>query len=182
LNRFLLLAWALAAPVGAWAHGDEDHGAAPVAAVAVSAAPRLAAQTDQFELVGVLEGKVLRIYLDQFGSNAPVAKAQIEVESGTWRALATEVAPAVYTVPAEILALPGRHALAITVQAGNATDLMDATLEVGPSIAAGARAAPHAHFWGEWAAWSGAAAVALAAFSLELMRRQRARRHAAPLF
>ena len=84
--------------------------------------------TTLFAALDVLEGKVLRIYLDQFGSNAPLAKAQMEVESGTWKALATEVAPGEYTVPAESFTRPGKHTLAITVQAGNATDLMDAVL------------------------------------------------------
>ena len=146
----------------------------------VSATQRLSSQTDQFELVGVLEGKVLKIYLDRYGSNAPVAKAQIEIESGTWKALATEVAPAVYTVAAEPLARPGKHALTMTVQAGDATDLMDATLEVGPPSGA-ALGTSAARFSGAWLVWSGAAALALAVAGLVATRRRHTRRQSAPL-
>ena len=118
MNRLLTLACAILLPLSAWAHGGEDHGDAPVQAVIASSTPRLSTQTDQFELVGVLQDKVLTLYLDQFGTNTPVPKAQIELESGSWKATATEVSPAVYTVPAELLGQPGKHPLTITVQAG----------------------------------------------------------------
>ena len=188
MNRFVLLAWALAVPTWAWAHGDEDHGAAQAAAASapapasamVSAAQRLSSQTDQFELVGVLEGRVLRLYLDRYGSNAPVAKAQIEIESGTWKAVATEVAPAVYTVAAEPLTRPGKHALTMTVQAGDVTDLLDATLEVGPASAV-ALGSPPARVSGTWVVWSGAVVLALAALGFIVGRRRHAARQSAPL-
>jgi hypothetical protein len=175
LNRLLTLACAILLPLSAWAHGGEDHGDAPVQAVIASSTPRLSTQTDQFELVGVLQDKVLTLYLDQFGTNTPVPKAQIELESGSWKATATEVSPAVYTVPAELLGQPGKHPLTITVQAGDATDLMDATLEVGPASAAAASVA-HSHFWGERAVWLGAGALALAAVALVARRRQKYQR------
>lgn len=171
-----LVTLSLALP--AWAGGDSSDGhthAAPaplVPAPLATASPRLSTETDQFELVGVLDGKVLTLYLDQFGTNAPVPKAQIEVESGAWKAVATEVSPAVYGVPVELLAQPGKHPLTITVQAGDSLDLMNATLEVGPAGAAGA-GAQHTHFWGEWAVWWGAGALALAAVALVAIRRRR---------
>jgi hypothetical protein len=162
----------------AWAGGDSSDGhthAAPepvMPAPLATASPRLSTETDQFELVGVLEGKVLTLYLDQFATNTPVTKAQIEVESGAWKAVATEVSPAVYAVPVELLAQPGKHPLTITVQAGDSADLMNATLEVGSAGAAGA-GVQHTHFWGEWAVWWGAAALALAAVALVATRRRR---------
>lgn len=163
--------------LSAWAHDGEDHTSVAAPASISMASPRLSTETDQFELVGVLDGKVLRLYLDQFGSNAPVPKAQIEVESGAWKAVATEVSPAVYAVPVELLTQPGKHPLTITVQAGDSADLMNATLEVGPAGAAGA-GVPHTHFWGEWAVWSGAGALALAAVALVAIRRRRqSRKH-----
>ena len=55
--------------------------------------------------------------------------------------------------------------MTITVQAGDAFDLMDATLEVGAASEATPSAA-HTHFWGEWAVWVGAGALALAALAL----------------
>jgi hypothetical protein len=132
----------------------------------------MSSQTEQFELVGVLQGKVLTLYLDQFGTNTPVAKAQIELESGAWKGTATEVAPAVYTVSAEMLAQPGKYPLAITVQAGDATDLMDATLEVGPVTAPNA-VTSHTLLRGNWTVWSGALALVAAAMAVFFIRRKR---------
>jgi hypothetical protein len=146
----------------------------------VSAAQRLSSQTDQFELVGVLEGRVLRIYLDRYGSNAPVAKAQIEIESGAWKANATEVAPAVYTVAAEPLTRPGKHALTMTVQAGDVTDLLDATLEVGPPSAA-ALGLPPSPASGTRVVWLGAVVLALAALGFGVRRWRHAARQSVPL-
>ena len=167
--------------VHALAGGDSSdghtHAQEPpvVLAPQVSAAPRLISQTEQFELVGTLQGNVLTLYLDQFATNTPIEKAQIELESGSWKASATEVSPAVYTVPAQALAQPGKYPMTITVQAGDAFDLMDATLEVGAASEA-TRSAAHTHFWGEWAVWVGAGALALAALALVARRRQKYQR------
>jgi hypothetical protein len=148
-NRLLSTTLVVVLPLSVWAHGGEDHGDAQTPAPIVSAAPRLSTHTDQFELVGVLQGKVITLYLDQVGTNTPVAKAQIELESGPWKGTATEVAPAVYTVPAELLAQPGKHPVAITVQAGDAADLMDATLDISSTNTQ----VPSAHFWSSWKVW-----------------------------
>ena len=171
---FVTLSFALTA----WAGGDGSDGhthAAPVPVVSApisSASPRIATETEQFELVGVLEGKVLKLYLDQFASNTPVTRAQIEVESGAWKAVATEVSPAVYTVPVDLLTQPGKHPLTITVQSGDVTDLMNATLEVSPASTASA-GTRHTDFWGEWTVWWGAAALSLAAVTLIVIRRRK---------
>jgi cobalt-zinc-cadmium efflux system membrane fusion protein len=160
------------------AGGDSSDGhthavQTPVVLAPVSSeAPRLSSQTEQFELVGVLQGKVLTLYLDQFDTNTPVAKAQIELESGAWKGTATEVAPAVYTVSAEMLVQPGKYPLAITVQAGNSTDLMDATLEVAPVAVANADASRTA-IGRNWTALAGAIALLLAAITLVFIRRKR---------
>lgn len=168
-----VLAFVLPAQAGGDGSDGHSHAApAPVVVVPVSTAvARLSSETDQFELVGVLEGKVLTLYLDQFASNTPVAKAQIEVESGAWKAVATEVSPAVYAVPAEPLTRPGKHPVTITVQAGDNADLMNATLESGPATTG----VVHTHFWSEWAVWWGAAALLLAGVSLVAIRRRQQR-------
>lgn len=177
----LLLAINATLMSSAWAGGDSSDGhthAAPepgVPMVINAAAPRVTSQTDQFELVGVLEGTVLTMYLDQFGTNAPVSKAQIEVASGSWKASATEIAPAIYSVAADVLAQTGRHPLTLTVLAGDESDLMDATLEVGATVppATTAQLTPYA---GKWAIWSGAAALLLAALGLFAARRRKQHR------
>ena len=52
----------------AWAGGGHAHGDAPVAA-AGSALPRFAAVSELFELVGVIDGRKLTLYLDRSLSN-----------------------------------------------------------------------------------------------------------------
>ena len=168
-----VLAFGLSAHAGGDGSDGHTH-AAPVSVVPVpvsTALARISTQTEQFELVGVLEGQVLKLYLDQFATNVPVIQAQIEVESGAWKAVATEVSPAVYTVAAEPLARPGKHPLTITVQAGDSADLMEATLDSGPVMAGVVRT----HFWSEWAVWAGAGALLLAGLSLVVLRRRQKR-------
>lgn len=174
MNRIVMFALALVLAPLVWAHGGEDHGDAPASLPAAAAAPRVAAETDQFELVGVMQGKVLTLYLDQFGTNAPVAKAQIEIESGAWKALATEVAPAVYTVSADLLEQPGKHPLTFTVQAGEVSDLMDGGLEIPQPGSSGSDAAP-ARTVGAWPIWAGAFALLTTGLLLVGRRMQRDR-------
>lgn len=174
MNRLLMFALAIVLARPVWAHGGEDHGDAPAPLPVAAAAPRVAAETEQFELVGVAQGKVLTLYLDQFGTNAPVAKAQIEIESGTWKAVATEVEPAVYTVSADLLAQPGKHPLTFTVQAGEATDLMDGSLEIPQPGTSGSDAA-HASAFGAWPIWAGALALLATGLLFVARRMQRQR-------
>ena len=177
----VLLAMTATLMSSALAGGDSSDGhshgtAAPVVPMPMNAAStRLTSQTDQFELVGVLEGKVLTMYLDQFATNTPVSKAQIEVASGSWKATATEIAPAIYTVSADAWTQTGRYPLTLTVLAGDETDLMDATLEVGASVAT-TTTAPLTLYPGKWVIWSVAAVLLLAALGLLAVRRRKQHR------
>ena len=89
--------WALAALLWGcaasptWAHDGEDHGTGPAPAPTVATAPRAVAQTDAFELVATLDGQTLTLTLDHFATNEPVANAQIELEAGPLKAMATPV-------------------------------------------------------------------------------------------
>jgi hypothetical protein len=168
-------AWLLLAlfTLPAWGHGDEDHsheGDKPAAAAAVQANPRGATASEEFELVAALEGRTLTLYLDRYASNEPVAKAQVEVESGPLKAVARETAPGVYTLPGERLAAPGKHALVITVQAGEVSDLLTATLVVPPPAAAAV--APEGTSGRGWLL-GGGAALLLAVTGGLWMRRKR---------
>lgn len=175
MNRMLMFVLACGLAQSVWAHGGEDHAHASALAPVTTATPRMSSATEQFELVGVLDGKVLTLYLDQFASNTPVAKARIEVESGAWKAMATEVAPAVYAVSADLLAQPGRHAVTFTVQAGEAVDLMDASLDIAPPEAATSDVA-QARPWRGWALTAGALALVLTAMGMVFVRQRRQRR------
>lgn len=157
------------------ARGHEGHVHADEPKVAaIAAAPRFAARTEVFELVGVLAGGEFHLYLDRADSNAPVDAAEIEVESGAFTARAERSAPGTYRLKAGPLAAAGRHALTVSVAAGEDADLLTATFDNAPA-AAGAAADAHDHRepW-QWAA-GGVALVLLAAaaFAMRLRRRRK---------
>lgn len=148
---------------------DEGHGGhgAPPSALPAALAPRLEAQSETFELVAILEGGKLTLYLDRYASNEPVTNAAIEIESGTFKTTAQPGGEGVYTAPAEALTEPGQYPLVFTVRAAGETDLLNGTLGVPPPPGA----ASHPHHWSEWLVWIFAALVALAGIAWLLGRR-----------
>ena len=66
-------------PPTALAGAGHDHGETPAAA-AGTALPRFAATSDLFELVGVLDGQKIALYLDHAGDNSPVKDARLELD------------------------------------------------------------------------------------------------------
>jgi hypothetical protein len=121
------------------AHGDEVHDhaepAAPVAAVPPESGVRASAASGLFEAVAVLQGGELRVYVDRYDSNAPVAGAQVEIEGQGIGGRATEIAPAVYALPG-VNPAPGTYALTITIEAASEADLLLLSLVV-PAEGAG---------------------------------------------
>lgn len=125
----------------AWAHGGEDHGDEVALAPPAAVAPRTSAETEEFELVAVLQGKQLILTLDRFATNEPVADAKIDVESGNaLKAVAKQVAAGSYVVqvPDGVFAKPGKYPLTMTVQAGDSSDLLTASLDLAPAASVGA--------------------------------------------
>ena len=158
-------------PVSGFA--DEGHGGhgAPSSALPAALGPRFEAQSENFELVGVLEGGKLTLYLDRFDTNEPVTDAAIEIESGAFKATAQAGGEGVYTVPADTLTKPGQYPLVFTIRAANETDLLNGTLGVPPP----AGASSHLRDWTEWLVWIAGAVVALAGIAW-LMRRRMTRK------
>jgi LPXTG-motif cell wall-anchored protein len=170
------LIWFLATLVfalAAWAHGGEDHGDGAAPAMAADIAPRAVAQSEDFELVAVLAQGRLTLYLDRYADNAPVTDAEIEVESGAFKAAAQQVAPGVYAVPGEAFARAGKYPLTFSVQAGERADLLTASLDLSdPAIGVA-----HAHDRTEWAIWIVAGVLLLAGAALLVLRRRKHRKH-----
>ncbi len=140
--------------------------------LAADIAPRTSGQSDEFELVAVLAAGKLTLYLDRYTDNAPVPDAEIEVESGAFKAVAAQIAPGVYAVPGQAFAQPGKHPLTISVQAGDAADLLTATLDLAPPAAG----VEHAHGWGEWTVWGASGVLLLAGAGLVAVRRRKMNR------
>lgn len=172
MKHFLAALLTASVVLPAWAGGDSSDGhthAAPEPVLAVTTAPRATASSEELELVVALEDNKLVLYLDRFASNEPVTKAQIEVEGAGLKGLASEVAPGTYVIHGATPIPAAKHALTISIDAGDSSDLLLATLDTSP-----AEAAPvHIHSWNEWAIWIVAAMLLLASIGLLLVRRTR---------
>lgn len=166
----LFLGTVIASP--AWAGGDASDGhthAAPEPVPVVAAAPRAIATTEEFEVVAVVEGKHLMVYVDRFASNEPVAKAKVEVEGAGLKGLASEAAAGTYVMNLAAVIPPGKHPLTISIEAGDIADLLAATLDTSVATAD----VVHVHYWSEWIVWSIGALLLLASGALLAVRRRR---------
>ncbi|WP_137937347.1 hypothetical protein [Chitinivorax sp. B] len=153
------------------AHEGHDHGAAPAASLPAVSKPRAEAQSDQFELVVVLEGDQLVLFLDRFADNQPVDKARIEVESGTWQAIASTMPDGTFSIKAPAFAKAGKYPLVFTITAGADSDLLETTLIVAsppPSVTGRGHRQPG------WAAgWIGLGLLVLLGGVVTMRRRQK---------
>lgn len=129
LSLAALLASLQALP--AFAHAGEDHGDAPHPLATVQPlAPRAEAKSDEVELLAVYDNGQLTLYASHFATNAPIADAQIEIESGTHKAVATPIGEGVYLAAAPWLAQPGKHGLIATIESKGVSDLLETSLEI----------------------------------------------------
>lgn len=147
LGGFALSTGVAVASPGAHGPNGEHLDAAPTAG-ATSSAPRLEAKSENYELVGRLQGGEFSMFINRFATNEPVDQAKVEVELGQLKAPAPyhsdqgDYAVADEKFLAE-LGKKGSHALVITILDGKESDLLDGTLEVGATQAAAE--ATHAH-------------------------------------
>jgi cobalt-zinc-cadmium efflux system membrane fusion protein len=152
----LALLLTLALP-SASAHEGEEHGAAvPPPAQPASAQPRLETASPDVELVALLQDGKLTIYLDHYADNAPIDGAQVELESGSHKAVAQAAGDGVYSVAADWLTKPGKYEMLFTIQAGDLQDLLTGTLEVPAQKEAAASEQRIA-----WVRWLGATVALL---------------------
>jgi hypothetical protein len=125
-----------------------------------------------FEAVGLLKGDELSITLDRYASNEPVLNAKVEVESGSYKAVAAfQAEQADYSLPSTAFKKPGTYAVVLTVTAGDQTDLLTGELVV-PDPDARAVHDEHARPWLRWAAYAGGALL-LAAIALLVLRKRK---------
>ena len=108
----------------------------------MSPSPRVVAQSRDFELVGVAQGKLLTVFLDRFTDNQPVIGATIEVETGGHRVAAAAGRHGVYQLTADWVAQIGRHPVSFAITADQATERLSGTLEVAPVVSVAAPAEP----------------------------------------
>ncbi len=153
-----LCAAAILASSPAWAGPGHDHGDSAPAAVG-QALPRFSAVSETFELVGVLSGKQITLYLDRFADNSPVRGAQIELEIGGAKFKAEKHSDDEYEVVLPEAPKAGVLPVTATVTAGKEADLLAGELDIHEE--AHADEAAHAHSWTEYAGWAAGGIAAL---------------------
>ena len=119
-------------PPTALAGAGHDHGEAPVAA-AGTALPRFAATSDLFELVGVLDGQKIALYLDHAGDNSPVKDARLELDIAGTNVPVTRVAEGEFQATLAAPLAEGVSPVTATVAAGNETDLLAGEIDLHPA-------------------------------------------------
>ncbi|MBX9831853.1 MAG: hypothetical protein K2X78_02265 [Burkholderiaceae bacterium] len=147
-------------PPAVHADAGHDHGEAPATA-AGPAMPRFAATSDLFELVGVLDGQKLALYLDHAGDNSPVKEVQLELDIGGTPVPVTRVADGEFQAALAAPLAEGVSPVTATVVAGADTDLLAGEIDV--HSAAHAHAEPSGR---RNALVAGAVAAVLAALAL----------------
>ena len=152
--------------------GDgHDHGDTAPAATG-TALPRFAAVSETFELVGVLDGKQVTLYLDRFADNAParappsevdntpVRGAQIELEIDGTKFKAEAHGDDAYEVVLKEAPKPGVLPITATVTAGAEVDLLAGELDLHE--AAHTDEPAHELSWKEVGGWASGGLAVLA--------------------
>ena len=172
LAALSLAAILLGAGLPAAASEGHDHGDAAPAATG-TALPRFAAVSESFELVGVLDGKQLTLYLDRFADNAPVRGALIELEIAGAKFKAQSHGDDAYAVLLKEAPKPGVLPITATVTAGAEVDLLAGELDLHEE--AHADEPTHERSWKEYAGWATGSLLALAALAFGARRLMSAR-------
>lgn len=158
------------------AHADAGHDHGPAALNAVGPGlPRFAATSDLFELVGVVNGTQLTLYLDRSDDNSPVKGAKLDLELGGAKIDAKPGADGEYAATLAQPLKPGVTPVTATVTAGTESDLLAGQIAIAES--APAEAAPAAG-WRRYAGWTAAGLLllgALAWFARRLVGQRAAR-------
>lgn len=163
LSATLLLPVAFASP-------GHDHDEGP-AAPAGQAHPRFALESGAFELVGVVEGQRLSIYLDRHASNEPVNDAKIELQLGEASYTAEPHGTGEYEVMLPQPLPTGDLAVTATLTVGNEADLLAGDLHIEEAAHDGhADAAP---VWRRYGPWAAGALALVAVFGLVMGKRSR---------
>ena len=120
-------------PMGALAHDGHDHGP-PASPLPISVKPRIAAQSDIYELVASVVGTQLTIYLDRYATNDPVVDAGIEIVNGSIATAASANVDGTYSASMPGLAAPGKHDLVFSISHKDGDDLLNGSIEIGGTV------------------------------------------------
>jgi membrane fusion protein, heavy metal efflux system len=120
-------------------HEDDD---ATRSALASSTYPRVSAHSELYELVGIVRGERLSIYVDQFATNEPVADAKVKVAIADAEPVDAEPAEkGVYTTSFPRSARIGSVEIVFSVSAASGDDLLVGALTLPSDTGSGDDAA-----------------------------------------
>lgn len=111
------------------AHEGHDHGA-PQPVMAATSSPRMAVQSETYEVVGILTAGTLRLYLDRFETNEPVTEATIVVTVGGTDIAAAPNGNGTFDVTSDAFAGGGPLEIVFVITAPSGDDLLIGTLDL----------------------------------------------------
>jgi len=148
-----------------------DHSEVTTQASA-SALPRFIAISEELEMVGVINGKQLTLYLDRFADNSPINDARIEIDIAGSKYTANKHGEGEYEVTLKDTLKPSVIPVTATINAGELTDLLAGELDLHEEkLSLGNRLG-----WKSLAIWIVAVLLALIALGATYRFRQHARR------
>lgn len=174
LTAFTVAILIAAAPLATQAGDGHDHGEAPATPTG-PALPRFAATSDTFELVGVLNGHDLTLWLDHAADNSPVEGASLELEVGGVKVEVEQHEAGEFE--AELAEEPeeGEVAIKAKVVVGQRTELLSGDLDIHHEEHAEESASGAS--WGTYGAWGAGGLVLLALLGWAMRRARVAPRH-----
>lgn len=113
----------------AFASPGHDHGPEPAGSASV-ATPRVAMTSENFQLVGIVEGEVMVLYLDRASDNEPVTTAKIEISLNGDAIEATLQPDGVYEVASPLLKKAGQIEVLATIANDDMSDLLVGSLNI----------------------------------------------------
>jgi cobalt-zinc-cadmium efflux system membrane fusion protein len=122
-GALMTVLWLALGGTAARTHISADHDK-PATAAAASNLPRIVTHSEQYELVGIVEGERLTIYLDRFDDNSPVTEATITVMIEGEAVEAEPAADGKFTVTSKRLAGGGPVELVFDIKASHGDDLL----------------------------------------------------------
>jgi hypothetical protein len=173
ISRAALLLSAVLFTLPASADEGHDHDT-PAATTSAPASPRFAAESENFELVGVLDGLQLTVYLDRHDDNTPVKDARIELALGADKLALAPTAEGTYHATLARPLPDGTSRVTATVAVGTQTDRLSTQFELHADAHAHEEAGPARS---RYVAVT-LAALGLAGFAAWAVRRARSQRPA----
>ena len=109
---------------------DHGHDMPETANSVTDNAPRLVMSSEQFELVGTVEGRNLHFYLDDFNTNEPIPDANIELEIVGTSFQSEDEGNGTYHITLASSLDEGVHPVLATVLTATSSDLLTGELDI----------------------------------------------------